>query len=238
MAQYLKHISRYRSVIDKIAARYHRYGGSQYTIGEPLSIVDHSIQTAKLMADASNNEPLSVTSALLHDFGHVCRGKPIDPFNCKDDKHEYIASSILKSMGFPWVVYEPIKQHVNAKRFLAVDDTYRDGLSKGSQQSLKLQGGVMTLQEELHFYKHPLFKEIIELREMDDNAKDTAVTANHSGINEFSHQLMEALAMRDVEKQTKKRIITWFTHEDTVNHRKKALSLLHADYLNGTNYGC
>lgn len=233
MAFYLRHISRYRSTIDKIARRYDKYGGRTYTISEPLTITDHSVQSARIMAKRSRNEPIAVTAALLHDFGHVARGKPIDPANGKDDRHELIAANTLKNMEFPWIVYEPIKQHVNAKRFLACDDTYHSNLSKGSQLSLKLQGGPMkSLQEEIAFCKHPLFDEIIELRDVDDNAKDPNITTEPTGIREFQYQIMEVLAMRDIEKHDKKIIKSWFPENgDAQHYRIKAMRVLHPNYL-------
>jgi predicted HD phosphohydrolase len=75
---------------------------------------------------------------------------------------------------FPDAVIEPIKLHVDAKKYLcAVDDLYWSGLSAASKHSLALQGGPYTQDEAAQFIKQPYAQDAVNLRRWDDLAKDT-----------------------------------------------------------------
>ena len=112
---------------------------------EAVSQLDHALQCAYL-AESANETPQTVAAALLHDLGHMLStertlvteqdGKP-----AKDDLHQFVALPFLRSR-FGDAVLEPIKLHVDAKRYLcAVDAGYWDSLSAASKHSLELQGG-------------------------------------------------------------------------------------------------
>ena len=68
-------------------------------------------------------------------------------------------------------IVEPIKHHVQAKRYLARDKKYYNRLSKASVVSLKLQGGLLNSKEAKTFEKEEFFKEAIKLRKFDETAK-------------------------------------------------------------------
>ena len=69
-------------------------------------------------------------------------------------------------------VTEPIRLHVDAKRYLcAVDPPYLDGLSPASRLSLKLQGGPMDPAEVAAFEANAYCRDAVRLRRWDDTAK-------------------------------------------------------------------
>jgi predicted HD phosphohydrolase len=69
-------------------------------------------------------------------------------------------------------VSEPIRLHVEAKRYLCcVDPAYHDQLSADSKRSLKLQGGVFTEVQASTFILQPGARDAVALRVWDDRAK-------------------------------------------------------------------
>ena len=84
-----------------------------------------------------------VTAALLHDLGHLLNDQGETPtLRGVDDLHQYAALPFLRAL-FGDDVLEPIRLHVDAKRYLcATRPDYYDALSADSKRSLALQGGV------------------------------------------------------------------------------------------------
>jgi predicted HD phosphohydrolase len=77
---------------------------------------------------------------------------------------------------FSPAVTEPIRLHVEAKRYLcAVNPTYWDSLSTASKHSLEIQGGVFSPQAAAQFIQQPYAKEAVQLRVWDDRAKVPAL---------------------------------------------------------------
>ena len=72
---------------------------------------------------------------------------------------------------FKLEVIEPIKLHVQAKRYLCRNSTYYNLLSNPSKISLKLQGGIMNDNETQKFISSKFYKDSITLRKYDDYAK-------------------------------------------------------------------
>jgi len=69
-------------------------------------------------------------------------------------------------------VLEPIRLHVDAKRYLcATEPSYWAALSEGSQRSLELQGGPFSEAELQSFIAQPFAEEAVRLRRYDDLAK-------------------------------------------------------------------
>lgn len=74
--------------------------------------------------------------------------------------------------SFPPGVTEPIRMHVDAKRYLcAIEPGYRQSLSRASALSLQLQGGPMDEREAQSFRQSPFFDDAIRLRRYDDTGK-------------------------------------------------------------------
>lgn len=88
-----------------------------------------------------------------------------------DDRHEYRALPLLQAL-FPKAVTEPIRLHVDAKRYLcAVDSGYWNGLSPASKRSLELQGSKFSQEKADQFIAQPYGKDAVQLRLWDDQAK-------------------------------------------------------------------
>lgn len=177
-------------IISHIFKLYSLRGGTAY-FGEPLTQLEHAIQTA-LAAKRNESNSVIITAALLHDIGHFlhphsenCADKQID------SQHELAGEKFLKVYFVPEVA-ELVKHHVNAKRYLtAVDKTYYANLSSASLHSLQLQGGPMQKHEAAAFKKHPLFEKILKLRYWDEGAK--IPNKPLPPIEDFSAALKESL---------------------------------------------
>lgn len=164
-------MSKIQNIIKMLNKKYNKYGNKLYTINEPLTILEHSIQCAKYIKNSQFSNKYLIVSALLHDYGHIAYGAPIAPSLKIDDKHELIAEEELTKLGFPVQVTRPIGLHVIAKRYLyTINDDYE--LSNGSRLSLELQGGKMNDSELLTFENDKYYKDALLLRNADDNSKN------------------------------------------------------------------
>ena len=145
-------------------------GQEQYGT-EAVSQLEHALQCATL-AEKNNSTPELITASLLHDFGHLIHNLGEDAATRGiDDRHEYLALSYLNKIFSPTVT-EPIRMHVNAKRYLCtVDNNYWASLSPASKTSLELQGGIYSEQEAQEFISQPYAKDAVKLRIWDDLAK-------------------------------------------------------------------
>jgi 2-amino-1-hydroxyethylphosphonate dioxygenase (glycine-forming) len=78
----------------------------------------------------------------------------------------------LAGLGFPAKVTNIVAQHVASKRYLtATDAAYMDQLSEASKKSLRQQGGPMNESELSAFEKVEGWRECLEVRKWDDQAK-------------------------------------------------------------------
>ena len=155
-------------IVDEIINKYQN-NNSLY-IGEKVTMTEHMIQTAMLAEE--NQSPASLICAcLLHDYGHFIIKDPDQlVLKSQDGKHENIAFNFLKNYFKPEVV-EPIKLHVQAKRYLCRNQTYWNILSEASKVSLKLQGGIMDDDEAKKFISLKFHDDAILLRKYDDEGK-------------------------------------------------------------------
>ena len=149
--------------------------------GEAVSQFEHAMQCAHL-ADKAGEEDSTVVAAMLHDLGHLLVDKRVsanDETQERDDLHQHIAIPFLRGL-LPDAVIEPIRMHVDAKRYLcAVVPTYWESLSPASKRSLELQGGIYTATQCEAFMSQPFADVAVRLRRYDDLAKDPqAVTPN------------------------------------------------------------
>ena len=157
-----------REIIDKIIKKYQT--NKDFYLGEKVTIAEHMIQTA-MLAEKNNSPQSLICACLLHDIGHFIIKDP-DQLVSKsvDGKHEDIAFNFLKNYFKPEVT-EPIKLHVNAKRYLCREKSYYNLLSKASKVSLELQGGKMNNDEAQKFVLLKHHKDAITLRKYDDEGK-------------------------------------------------------------------
>jgi phosphonate degradation associated HDIG domain protein len=158
------------TIIDEIIELFTRRGGDSY-FGEPVSQLDHALQTA-FQAEQEDAADALIAAALLHDIGHLLHKLPEDiADNGIDGRHEQVGA-IWLARYFPAAVTEPIQLHVAAKRYLcAVDGEYLHRLSAASIRSLALQGGPMSDEEVREFEAAPYAREGVRLRQWDDLAK-------------------------------------------------------------------
>ncbi len=113
-----------------------------------------------------------VTACLLHDLGHLLNDcGPTPTLRAIDDRHQYFVVPFLRGV-FGDAVIEPIRLHVDAKRYLAATEPdYLARLSPDSLRSLRLQGGVFTAEEARRFQARPFAEQAVQLRRFDDLAK-------------------------------------------------------------------
>jgi phosphonate degradation associated HDIG domain protein len=143
----------------------HRYGG------EAVNQLEHALQCEQL-AQTEGAAPELVAAALLHDLGHLLSEAADDAAQAAvDDKHQFRAMHLLRRL-FGSAVTEPIRLHVDAKRYLCrADAAYYEALSPASRASLELQGGIYSVAEARRFISQPFARDAARLRTWDDRAK-------------------------------------------------------------------
>jgi len=155
-------------IVDKIINNYQTK--KNFYIGEKVTISDHMIQTA-MLAEKNHLPKSLICACLLHDYGHfVIEDPDLLVTKSLDGEHEKVGFDFLKGYFKPEVT-EPIKLHVQAKRYLCRNKSYYDLLSDPSKISLELQGGIMSEEEVQKFTSLKFYKDAIILRKYDDDAK-------------------------------------------------------------------
>ena len=157
--------------ISDIQSLFECRGGEQYS-GEPVSQLEHALQSAQLAELAGADDEL-ITAALLHDLGHLLNEQGESPsLRGIDDVHQYFALPFLRGV-FGERVLGAIQHHVDAKRYLcATRPDYWACLSEDSKRSLELQGGIFTAEQAQAFIARPHASEAVQLRLWDDLAKE------------------------------------------------------------------
>jgi phosphonate degradation associated HDIG domain protein len=137
---------------------------------EAVSQLEHALQCAHL-AELAHEPPDLVAACLLHDLGHLMSTMP-DEFNhTQDDVHQHLAVPFLSGV-FNSAVIDPIRMHVEAKRYLCqAQPGYWDTLSRASKDSLVLQGGPHSEAQAQQFIAQPQAQAAVRLRRYDDLAK-------------------------------------------------------------------
>ena len=155
--------------IDSILSMYGTWGNETYD--EDVTQLAHALQCAALAKHEGSSEEL-IAAALLHDIGHLFEiERKNAPDYSADLRHELTGSDYLSEL-FPTAVTVPIAMHVEAKRYLAANEAgYFDGLSRGSQRSLEVQGGPFTAAESACFLALEGSADAIKLRRWDDFGK-------------------------------------------------------------------
>ena len=182
------------SIIQTIVDTFENRGNEIYG-DEAVTQMQHALQCAQLARQ--NNESHSlVAAALLHDIGHILGEEALPP-DCSsdlDDRHETVGHDFL-STHFGDAVAEPVRLHVDAKRYLCTKHPeYRDQLSPTSLKSFLDQGGEMDPSELQEFENNPFFEEAIRLRRWDDLAKDPE--DNSSTLSDYLNELRNVLSSR------------------------------------------
>ncbi|MBK5289915.1 MAG: HD domain-containing protein [Acidimicrobiia bacterium] len=140
---------------------------SQGPDGDPIDILEHSLQCAHVLAAGRPADVELQVAGLVHDLGHVA--DPDDP--TAPVRHGEIGAAFVEPLLGARVA-RLVALHVPAKRYLvATDPTYGNRLSDGSSVSLGLQGGAMTTAEIADFGDDPDGPDAAVLRRADEAAK-------------------------------------------------------------------
>jgi gamma-butyrobetaine dioxygenase len=155
--------------VDQILALFEKRGSSEY-FGEAVSQREHALEAAFFAIHDQASEAL-VVAALLHDIGHLLAGREGMAEKGIDERHQD-SGSIWLAKYFPPATTEPIRLHVDAKRYLCqANPAYRKKLSIASIHSLELQGGLLSESDARKFEARPHAQSAVRLRLWDDLAK-------------------------------------------------------------------
>jgi len=159
-------------IANEIIHLYSLYGENEYS-GEKVSQLEHMGQAAQLAREQGFNDEV-VLAAFLHDIGHIAEklttSNFMSSYGLKD--HEEIGAAFLSARGFSSRLTRLVASHVAAKRYLTLREPgYYDKLSEASKITLEYQGGPMSENEADILEEDPLFREIIQMRRWDEEAK-------------------------------------------------------------------
>jgi len=150
------------NAVDEFAALMADRGRRNY--GENITIAEHSLLTAA-SAEANGGSDTLIAACLMHDVGHWL-DEPDDDYGIHS--HGDLGGDWVAAR-FPAAVAEPVRLHVEAKRYLcAHEPNYHDQLSPASQYTLTHQGGAMSSAETIQFEARPHFDEAVQLRRWED----------------------------------------------------------------------
>lgn len=159
----------------EIMQLYRNHGHRAY--GEGISQLSHAVQSGYL-AKAQGYDQELILAAFLHDIGHfaphfLAEGKYEPMGDLGSMHHDQLGETFLRELGASERLLAGVRWHVAAKRYLCVAEPgYYDQLSAASKATLTYQGGPFTQAEAKVFANHPYFGEILELRRIDEAAKD------------------------------------------------------------------
>ena len=141
----------------------------------PLKVHTHhfDLSTSESPKDGVKN-PHGDVACLLHDLGYLLAAEKagtVEPDLKSDDLHQYTLLPFLRHV-LPDAVLEPIRLHVDAKRYLCqVEEGYFESLSPASVHSLAQQGGMFDASQCDEFIAQEHAYEAVRLRRYDDGAK-------------------------------------------------------------------
>lgn len=181
---------RARAAADHLLGILARRGDESY-LGEPISQLEHALQSAHA-AEMAGATPALVVAALFHDIGHFLHDLPEDcAEHGLDSRHEDAGGKMLDRYFGPDVA-DPVRLHVDAKRYLASAEPWYLGLlSEASVLSLKLQGGPFDAAACAAFLRRPYAEAAVALRRWDDAAKVPG--ARTSDLDHYRPMVMAAL---------------------------------------------
>src|SRR5262245_55348159 len=136
------------NTVDDVLQLYEEHGDADY-IGEPVSQIEHMVQSAQLAEEQGFDEEV-ILAAFFHDIGHLVamQGSYASMKGFGAVAHEKIGADFLRSKGFSEKIAKLVESHVQAKRYLTFKySEYYDKLSEASKQTLEFQGGKMTAEE-------------------------------------------------------------------------------------------
>jgi gamma-butyrobetaine dioxygenase len=183
------------SAADAVTGLLSTAGAREY-LGEPVTVVEHLLQAGWLARRAAM-PPALVAAALLHDAGHLLEadgpaGLPGAGLMAGSDDDHGARGARWLARWFGPEVTEPVRLHVEAKRYLcATEPGYHGLLSEASRHTLSVQGGPMGAAEARRFAASEHAGPAVAIRRLDEAAKDGVVRSQ--GIEHFL-PLLTALA--------------------------------------------
>ena len=170
-------------ILDRSGSR--AYGDMDVTLSE------HMLLSAAA-AERAGAPPHLVAATLLHDMGHFGTDFRAD-FNTAthddmsnattDRRHEEAGAKMFEPFFGPEVT-EPIRLHVQGKRYLStVEPGYVDTLSPQAVHTLGLQGGQMSSEEIKAFKANPYFEAAVAVRRYDE----AGTVPKPNGTPDFDH---------------------------------------------------
>ena len=170
-------------ILDRRGSR--AYGDKEVTLSE------HMLLSAAA-AEQAGALPHLVAAVLLHDVGHFGTDFHADFDTTKRDdmskatidrRHEEAGARLLEPFFGPEVT-EPIRLHVQAKRYLCTEEPdYVDTLSPEAVHTYGLQGGKMSSEEIKAFKANPYFEAAVAVRRYDD----AGAVPGPEGTPDFEH---------------------------------------------------
>lgn len=180
---------------------YRNFGKNSY-VGEKITQLQHATQCGllaekyvlssefKCLKERKNlnipflNENIIVGS-FLHNIGQLLvfedkiipymikeRGGKEDNLNICISNHEELGGDYLNKLGFPTLVSDIVRNHINTERYLiSKDKNYYNNLSKTSKKSFEFQGGLFTSEELTNFERDSFFEIHLKMIEWNNKAK-------------------------------------------------------------------
>ncbi|HUE05859.1 MAG TPA: inositol oxygenase family protein [Acidimicrobiales bacterium] len=138
--------------------------GRPLSPGQPVTQLEHALQTAALLRREVPDDLELAVAGLVHDLGQLLAGG-------RDESHAADGAAAVR-MALGERVAGIVALHVEAKRYLvATDDNYKAELAGDSVVSLGRQGGVLTSGEVAAFLARPRASDAVTLRRADDRGK-------------------------------------------------------------------
>jgi gamma-butyrobetaine dioxygenase len=183
------------SAADAVAGLLSTAGALDY-LGEPVTVLEHLLQAGAL-AERAGMPPALVAAALLHDVGHLLEadgsaGRSGGALMAGSDNDHGPRGARWLARWFGPEVTEPVRLHVEAKRYLcATEPGYYGLLSQASRHTLAIQGGPMGPAQAVEFAASEHAGSAVAIRRIDEAAKGGVVKSK--GIEHFL-PLLRALA--------------------------------------------
>jgi len=150
--------------------------GDQRLEPSPVTLMEHALQTAWLAEQARAGNNL-VSACLLHDLGHLLTDVvDADEAEQNHRSHDHHGAARLSDL-FGAAVTEPIRLHVQAKRYLCyAHPGYAHSLSVDAKRSLARQGGTFSVDQARAFMQEPFAIDAVNLRLWDDQAHKQGIS--------------------------------------------------------------
>lgn len=150
--------------VDEIVAVLADGEGRPLSPGQPVTQLEHALQTAALLRQEVPDDLELAVAGLVHDLGQLLPGG-------RDETHAGEGATAVR-VALGERVAGIVALHVEAKRYLvATDANYKAELAGDSVVSLGRQGGVLTSGEVAGFLARPWASDAVTLRRADDRGK-------------------------------------------------------------------